>query len=349
MSGALEEVRAAIGDAGGLLRFDEYVRLALYGEHGFYNAGGRAGRRGGHFLTSPEVGPLFGAVLARAIDGWWHRLGEPGDFAIVEAGAGPGTLARAILAAEPECAPRYVTVEVSAAQRAEHPADVEALAGLTSLPAGVTGVVVANELLDNLPFRLAVHDGGWREAYVADGGDGTLREVLAAPLDPLPAWLPASASHGARAPIQDEAAAWVRAALGTLDRGRVLAVDYAVARTAELTLRPWREWLRTFRGHDRGGHYLADPGTQDVTVEVCLDQLPPPDAVRTQHQFLALHGIDELVEAGRAEWAKAAAAPSLRALMMRSRIREAEALTDPDGLGGFLAVEWEVPSGHDDR
>src|SRR6478736_5383767 len=155
-----DEVRRAIGDAGGLLRFDEYVRLALYGEHGFYNSGGRAGRRGGHFLTSPEVGPLFGAVLARAIDGWWRALGEPVGFTIVEAGAGPGTLARTILAAEPECAPRYVTVELSAAQRAGHPEGVEAM---TELPTGVTGVVVANELLANLPFRLAAYDGGWGE------------------------------------------------------------------------------------------------------------------------------------------------------------------------------------------
>ena len=33
------------------------------------------------------------------------------------------------------------------------------------LPAGpITGVLSAHELLDNLPFRLAVYDGGWREA-----------------------------------------------------------------------------------------------------------------------------------------------------------------------------------------
>ena len=34
--------------------------------------------------------------------------------------------------------------------------------------------------------------------------------------------------------------------------------------------------------------------------------------------------------------------------MMRSRVREAEALTDPAGLGGFLAIEWEVPSARDE-
>ena len=317
--------------------FDAFMRDALYGEHGFYTTGGRAGRRGGDFITSPEVGPLFGAVLARALDSWWRALGEPADFTVIEAGAGPGTLARAVRAAAPACRPRYVAVEPSAAQRAHHPAEVESVAELPAEP--VTGVVVANELLDNLPFRLAVHDDGWREAFVVGQPPA---EVLSAPFDPPPPFLPARAALGARAPLQDEAAAWVRRAHATLRRGRVVVFDYGVMRTAELAARPWREWLRTYRGHERGGHYLADPGTQDITADVCLDQLPPPDAVRTQGQFLQLHGIGDLVEEGRSAWRSAAGAPDLRAMTMRSRVREAEALLDPDGLGGFLAIEWEV-------
>jgi SAM-dependent MidA family methyltransferase len=260
---------------------------------------------------------------------------------VIDVGAGPGTLARAILAAEPACAPRYVAVETSAAQRADHPDGVDSRAELPQ-PGGA-GVVIANELLDNLPFRLAVFDGGWREAFVVTDGDA-LREVLATPLDPVPPWLPPVAPHGARAPIQDDAAAWVRRATGVIEAGRVVAIDYAVARTAELAQRPWREWLRTFVGHERGGHYLVDPGMQDITTEVCVDQLPTPDAVRSQAQFLALHGIDGLVEQGRAEWRAQTSAPTIRTLMMRSRIREGEALVDVAGLGGFLAMEWEVRS-----
>ena len=77
----------------------QVMELALYDpERGFYATGGRAGRRG-DFLTSPEVGPLFGAVLARALDGWWDELGRPDPFVVVEAGAGPGTLARTVLPA----------------------------------------------------------------------------------------------------------------------------------------------------------------------------------------------------------------------------------------------------------
>ena len=51
----------------GPVPFSAYVDAALYGPEGFYTNGGGAGR-GRDFLTSPEVGPLFGAVFGRALD-----------------------------------------------------------------------------------------------------------------------------------------------------------------------------------------------------------------------------------------------------------------------------------------
>ena len=339
MPSAADHIAAAIAAAGGSIPFDRFMALALYGDDGFYVAGGRAGRRA-DFLTSPEVGPLFGAVLTRFIQAEWQRLGCPAEFAVMEVGAGPGTLARAITAqwaaASADHPTRYVAVEVAADQRALHPAGIESVAAMPAEP--FVGVIVANELLDNLPFKLAVFDSGWREAYVATA-NGRFVEVLH-PFPGVPPTLPASASHGARVPVQLEAHDWVAQARRNLAAGRVLALDYVTPRTSELAQMPWREWLRTYRGHERGGHYLADPGSQDITAQVALDQLPVPDAVRTQAQFLQRWGIDELVEEGRRAWAAAAAAPTLAAMKMRSRVREAEALLDPAGLGGFLALEW---------
>jgi len=318
--------------------FDVFMAAALYGEHGFYTLGGEAGRRG-DFITSPEVGPLFGAVLANWIQAEFVRLGEPDDFTIVEAGAGPGTLARSILLAAPQWAGRYVAVEITAAQRAKHPDGVRSMA---RMPAELfRGVVIANELLDNLPFRLAVYDGGWREAMVATAADGTASEVLAAaPADW--AWLPTAVTHGARVPVQRQAGGWVRQACSLLIDGTVLAFDYCTATSWQLANMPWRDWLRTYRGHERGAHYLRDVGRQDITTQVCLDQLPDPTTVRPQSQFLQRWGIDELVGDGRTAWAASASTPNLAALRMRSRVRESESLLDPTGLGGFLAVEWRT-------
>jgi SAM-dependent MidA family methyltransferase len=333
---AADDLIAARRELGRPLRFDEYLRVVLYGDHGFYTAGGQAGRRG-DFITSPEVGPLFGAVLATWIDAEHARLGRPDDFRIVEAGAGPGTLARSILLAAPQWTGRYVAVEVSAAQRALHPDGVASIAEMPEEP--FTGVIIANELLDNLPFRLAVFDGAWREACVDVGADGHLTEVTI-PADSSWSSLPTHATHGARVPVQTAAATWVRDALGRLESGSVMAIDYVTPRTAMLAARPWRDWLRTYRGHERGVHYLREPGTQDISAQVCLDQLPEPSAVRSQAQLLTRWGIDDLVQEGVRIWNESAARPDVAALRMRSRVREAESLLDPSGLGGFLALEW---------
>jgi SAM-dependent MidA family methyltransferase len=145
--------------------------------------------------------------------------------------------------------------------------------------------------------------------------------------------------------VQTGAAAWLRDVLTLLDRGRVVVIDYA-STTGDLAARPWRSWLRTYRAHEKGVHPLVEPGAQDITCEVALDQLGAvrePDALHSQRQFLLLHGIDELVDEGRRMWAERAHVADLAALTARSRVREAEALLDPDGLGAFTVLEWSVP------
>jgi SAM-dependent MidA family methyltransferase len=250
-----------------------------------------------------------------------------------------------VLAAAPQWRNHYAAVEVSETQRRQHPAGVLSVPDLAgaSTGAAVSGVVIANELLDNLPFRLAVFDGGWREVVVALGRGSELVESTVA-MDVASDWLPARAAHGTRVPIQDQAAAWVGAARGVLRQGTVMAFDYFTPNTAELARQPWRDWLRTFRAHARGEHYLRYPGEQDITTQVCIDQLPAPLLVESQIDFLRRCGIEELVDIGRRAWAAAASRPDVEALTMRSRVSEAEALLDPRGLGLFRALSWGVRS-----
>ncbi len=326
MTKALRELVAAQAPLG----FDQVVALALYHpQFGFYERGGAAGRAG-DFITSPEVGPLFGTVLARALDEWWAELGEPAPFTVVEAGAGRGALAKAVLAAAPACGPalRYVAVERSAALRAQHPAGVESAPALPAEP--FAGVILANELLDNLPFGLLERTAdGWAEVQV----DVDLREMLI----PVDHHLEAPAS--ARIPVQRAARAWVEAALALVRPGRVVAVDYADT-TASMSRRPWTDWVRTYRSHGRGTHPLEDLGLQDITCEVAVDQLPPTAQNRSQAEFLRAYGIDELTAEARSAWHERAHIGDLQALMARSRVHEAAALTDETGLGAFRVLEW---------
>ncbi len=338
---SFNEISAAFSVAGGDIPFSEYMNLALYGKGGFYTTGGRAGRRGGDFITSPEVGPLFGTVIARALDAWWKELGTPSRFDVIECGAGPGTLARSILAAQPECAValHYVAVEISASQRALHPHGVESRETMPDGP--ITGVILANELLDNLPFRLFVFDGSWMEAFVAEATGGQFVEVLRKP-KVVPKCLPKTAPHGSRAPIQDAAVSWVNDCLSKIGNGRLLLFDYCSASTADISLTPWRKWLRTYRDQSRGAHYLSNPGSQDITTQVMLDQLPKEFSKSTQADFLMKWGIEDLVSEGNNYWQNTKLAPDVEAMKMRSRSAEIVSLMDNEGLGSFCVLDIEV-------
>ncbi len=345
----------------GSIGFDDYVAHALYAPGlGFYATGGGAGRRR-DFLTSPEVGPLFGLIVARALDAWWDQLGQPDPYVVVEAGAGPGTLARSILAAAPRCAAalQMVLVESAEVQWATHPVGATSRRDLP-VPGELGGgpvVVLANELLDNLPFGLVeLAVGGWCEVRVGVTGaeDAGAPDCLAEVLLPLDArraawcWGQAGpdAAIGTRLPVQAEAAAWLDAARGLAAGGQVVVFDYA-STTVEMSQRPWTDWVRTYAAHARGGHPLADPGRCDITVEVAVDQLATiarPAVDRTQAEFLRAHGLDELVAEGAALWRASGSAGGLPAIAGRSRVHEADALTDPAGLGAFRVLEWSAPS-----
>jgi SAM-dependent MidA family methyltransferase len=355
--GSLADRLAARIAMSGPLPVADYVDAALYDETaGFYTVEGRSGR-GGDFLTSPEVGPLFGAVLARAVDEWWHAAGRPARWTVVEHGAGPGTLVRAILAAEPEClqtgALTWVAIDRSPAQLTAHPLHP----GVRSTTVDVTGpdrettadLVVANELLDNLPFDIVERtDDGWAQVLVDYVDGARFAAVLGAPVpgvfgnDDSPLHrMAAQTPVGTRLPVQTAAREWLAGVHDRAPGARILVFDYAVS-TAELADREGG-WLRTFRAHDDRSDWLHEPGSCDITVDIDVDQLQvdhPASTVGTQAAFLRRHGIDELVEEGRAAWRAGAAVGDLAALWARSRIREAEALLDPDAMGGFAALEW---------
>ena len=344
-----------------LLRFDSFMEAALYGEPGgFYASGRGAGRRGGDFLTSVEVGPLFGRLLARLADRCWERLGRPDDFTLVDAGAGSGTLARSFLAARPACAGalRYVLVERSGVLRRAHeelidrsPGPCATLESRADLPDGLLdGLIIANELLDNLPCRLLERTAaGWAEVFVrpeSADGDGRFVEEL----QPLTGEeqlvadsLAPEAPVGGRIPLAAAAVEWVGRALGTLRGGSLVVVDYTDT-SASLAARPAWEWVRTYRSGVRGHDPLVDMGNADITAEVPLDQVlaaHPAAEVCDQASFLRSQGIEGLVDEGREIWRERAAVGDLAALEARSRVHEAEALCDPGGLGAFTVAVWD--------
>jgi SAM-dependent MidA family methyltransferase len=146
---------------------------------------------------------------------------------------------------------------------------------------------------------------------------------------------------------------WLGACAALLRRGAVIAIDYADEVAGLLARGPgvWgvpeetAGWLRTYRAHRRGGSPLDEPGTQDITADVCLEALRRA-AVRaglvvaeeaSQAEWLGSLGVEALVAEARAAW-HARQANDLTALAARSRVQEADALLDPAGLGGHRVI-----------
>ena len=323
---------------------------ALYGPAGFYVRGGHPGSREGDFATSVELGSLFARCIARYLDQAWHELRRPDPFVVIEGGAGRGALCCDVLRHVEACrdALRYVMVERVERQRIQALERVAALdadllvAAVADLPAGpLTGVVLANELLDNLPFRLLERsDTGWQEVWVTESAE----ELRAAPQDAaaMAEALVPDATVGMRVPLQLKASVWVRRALGVLDRGQVLVFDYGERTTAELAARPETNWLRTYRSQRRGLDPLARPGSADITCDVAFDQLPPGAVLTRQADWLRAAGIDALTAEAQTLWNRSRAAPTAEALAAKALLDEAAALTDPEGMGAFWAAEWRV-------
>jgi SAM-dependent MidA family methyltransferase len=365
----------------GPISFADFQEAALYdADAGFFTRGGGAGRAGRDFVTSPEVGSLFGMVVARALDEAWHRLGAPDPFVVVEAGAGRGRLGADVVRAQPACASalRYVLVERSARLREEqrerlHPEPPDEALGpfvltedeapepepgrgpivtaIADLPAvQVTGVVVANELLDNLPVHVVERsDEGWLEVRVDAAGNGFVEALvpaspqLAAEADVVAEG--AVVPPGARLPVPIAARAWLEAVGALLQRGEVILFDY-VDTASSLAARGQVSWMRTYRAQQRGVDPLTAPGEQDITCDVPLEYLRrvtervglPIAEYVPQREWLARHGIAELVAEGDRLWRDGAARGDLAALAGRSRGVEAAALTDPGGLGAHRVL-----------
>src|ERR1700747_1683671 len=80
----------------GPITFAEYMEACLYHpEFGYYTKVAQVARR--DYVTSVDVSPLFGRLLARQFEEMWVLLGRPDPFWLVEAGAGNGGLAKVIL------------------------------------------------------------------------------------------------------------------------------------------------------------------------------------------------------------------------------------------------------------
>ncbi len=330
----------------GPVPFEWFMNRALYGPGGYFASQELRSVKAGDFLTSPEVSHLFGETIGAFVRSEHDRIGDP--FGVVEVAAGSGSLLRPLT---------NVTgfearaVEVSPAARA-------ALGGLigadrvheslADLGARIRGVIVANELIDNLPMAIAQKTSdGWRERWVGVDDDA-LALVDAEPRREVVDWLDRFAGpvdEGGLVEVQLEAWDWVTSVLEIIEAGALLVFDYGD--TAE-NLAPRRQdgTLRTYRAHHLGPHPLDEPGATDITADVNFTALE--DAARgtgadvevlRQDNFLGRWGLrDRISEMRHRELDLARSGDEMERLRVRTLRQEAETLTHPRGLGDFRVL-----------
>lgn len=287
----------------GPLTVAAFFDLALYHPtYGYYARAAQRSGRSGDFFTSVDVGPAFGALIARQIVEMAriHSASAPapaGPFDIVEAGAGNGRLSRDILMALRHTAPELYArahlslVEASPAARA---AQREVLGDTTDrlvwsdaqLPPTFSGVLLANELLDALPVhQVVMRAEGLREIYVLvrrspNGLPSLITEERSPSTPALEAYLREAGvtlEDGWTAEINLQASAWVQDASRRLQRGFLLLFDYGHSATELYSARHSSGTLMAFSQHQASGAeapqrgrpaWLERPGEQDLTAHV---------------------------------------------------------------------------------
>ena len=331
--------------AEGPIPFEVFMEMALYHpDLGFFATDRLRSEKAGDFLTSPEVSDLFGETLAGFVSKERDRLG--GDsFQLIEVGAGSGSLLRSMLS---KLDVEVLAVEASPAARAALRKVLPQEAIKTILPERVRGVILANELIDNLPMALAQRVGdGWRERWVgSEGSELTL--IDAEPRPEVELWLDSYAGHvldGGWVEVQLAAALWLTDALTRMDEGSVVLIDYGD--TAE-NLLPRRQdgTLRTYRAHHLGPHPLDEPGETDITADVNFTALVATAEnagarvrLLRQDDFLTELGLRDRLSALRhTELEAARDRDEVARLLARSLKTEAETLLHPRGLGDFRVM-----------
>ncbi|RIV31707.1 hypothetical protein D2L64_25395 [Micromonospora radicis] len=172
---------------------------ALYGAEGFFVSG--AGPAA-HFRTSVHASPVFADALLRLIHHLDGVLDFPDHFDVVDVGAGRGELLHALSArVEVEVStagaapvPLAERVRFTAVELAPRPAGPpERISWTSEIPAGITGLLLATEWLDNVPLDLAAHTGtGWHYLLVdpSTGAETTGAPVSRADAEWLSTWWP---------------------------------------------------------------------------------------------------------------------------------------------------------------
>lgn len=353
----VDQLRQEIQEHGGIT-FARFMELAVaHPEYGYYATGDSRAGTEGDFVTAPEMHPIFGWTLARQVAECWDRLERPEPFTIREIGAGRGALARTLLGGlwrereDAFSAVRYELDDLNEQRVAE------ALSMLDDAGFGdrvsrtgsapVTGIVLANELLDAFPVHRLIWSEGtlqeiyvtWRDGWFADE-PGPLSDLrLRRPLQNI------ELQEGQQVEVSPLAHDWARTLGERIERGYAILIDYGYPADELYVSERYEGTLKGYSGHVVTADPYRKVGNQDLTAHV--DFTAVTEAAResgcielgltTQAHFFAGLGIEEILMDIQQTGTDPYDYINARETVMH--------LIDPRGLGRFrvLVLGKEVP------
>ena len=267
-------IRKRLQADGGWLSFDRFMALALYAPGlGYYAAGqgqiGRMPAQGSDFVTAPEMSSYFGKALASSVA---EALAHTQTRAVLEFGAGNGSLAAQLLGALGGAVQSYTIVEVSGALR-ERQAQTLAVFGsrvqwVSELPDSINAVVVGNEVLDAMPVRLLQRSAGlwhergvvWDQASCAFAWQDRVTEERP-PMD-------IEGAHDYLTEIHPQAQAFIRSVGERLQRGAIFLIDYGFPETEYYHAQRHMGTLMCHQAHRSDSDPLQSVGLKDITAHI---------------------------------------------------------------------------------
>lgn len=341
----LQALRAAIAAHSGWLTFEQYLQIVLYAPGlGYYSAGSAKFGAGGDFVTAPELSDLFGRCIARQCAQVLQCCGG----SVLELGAGSGALAASVLLQlqQLQTLPQhYYILEVSADLRERQRARLQRLPQalrtrvewLEALPAQpMTGVILANEVADALPFRRFVVAGdALLERGVALSADGGLIEAdrpastaLVTEVGRMAAglhWPP-----GYQSECCPMLSPWIAALAAALACGAAFIVDYGLGRHDYYHPQRRRGTLRCHFRHRAHEDPLLYPGLQDISAWVDFTRVAEAgDEAQlqiagycTQAAFLLANDIELEIAAATTTLQRARLASDARQLLLPDEMGE---------------------------
>lgn len=311
-------LREQIAKHQGKLSFADFMATALYHpELGYYNADTFTLGKAGDFTTAPEISPLFARVFAQQSLAIFSQLGTADTL---EIGAGTGRFAKDFLSAlnQLHALPQHYFIYETSLKlrkkqqdflRTQAPEFYSRITWLDAMPQGFKGTIIANEVLDALPFHcFSIEKNSVKERCITWENAQFAWQICQPTLPELTEKAEQRREQyglfaGYASEINLALPAFLQSITQALTQGVMLFIDYGYGQREYYHPLRKEGTLTCFYQHLKHENPLILPGLQDITAHVDFTYLIETAAENectllgytTQAAFLLANGLTEWV------------------------------------------------------